>query len=382
MFSPDELASLKEAIAQVARADRAQLDALREQVRALKGDVRPIRPRNTTAVSLVAADAGENTIQFNPFVVQPVRVVDSYGQVHFLDVLSPFIDLRALSERHIGANPPTALGRLMADLGVRSLWELSPMIPDPGDPPEERHPGWVKVYRDLGEWAALYAYLVGGKFVSHTVVLRDGLLRSKIFAGDLFIRMWRLIGRRLADLRSLTGRKVFVAGLAKRSKVLDRYRLAFYLERVLFQPGPCYLRVPREVERQVYRWAEYARGIEEETGGEPSKFVAGVLFLVKFGPSPFDPIWAVDLWAEQANDADEVFGYLLADAQAGFPEPFYPLCLQQAHERAALRGLDLELLTDAVVEALGEVVPDRGGLAAFRFAGGRREGRRGDFQAH
>lgn len=253
------------------------------------------------------------------------------------------------------------------------------MIPRPDDPVEERRPGWVKVYRDLGEWAALYSYLTRGNFVSHTVVLRDGLLRSKVFAGDLFVRMWRLIGRRLRQYRDVTGRKVFVAGIAKRSQVLDRYRLALYLEGVLFQGGPCYLRIPREIERQVYRWAEYARGLEEETEGEAAKFVAGVLFLAKFGPSPLDPIWAVDLWAEQVGEADEVFGYLLADAQAGFPEPFYPLCLQQAHERAAITGLDLEVLADAVMDALREAAPGAAGLEAFRFTGGRGEARHEDF---
>ncbi len=380
MFSAEELANLRKTVDELVQADWERLEALRLQVRQLRAEVRPIRPRNTTTVSLVATDAGENTIRFNPFVIQPVRVVDSYGQVHFLDVLSPFTDPASLSARHLSSATP--LGRLMADLGVENLWDLSPMIPRPEDPPEERRPGWVKVYRDLAEWAALYTYLTGGTFVSHTVVLRDGFLRSKIFAGDLFTRMWRTIGRRLKAYREETGRKVFVAGIAKRSQVLDRYRLALYLEGVLFQDGPCYLRVPREIERQVYRWAEYARGIEEEdTAGEAPKFVAGALFLVKFGPNPWDPIWAVDLWAEhvKVGEVDEVFGYLLADAQAGFPEPFYPLCLQQAHERATITGLDLDLFTDVVMDALRELASGAGGLEAFRFTGRRWEGRRGDF---
>ncbi len=376
IFSAEELLNIKKAVAEVARAERGRLEALRVQVSRLRAEVRPLRPRNTTTVSLVAADAGENTIRFDPFVIQPVRVVDSYGQVHFLDALSPFTDPAGLSARHLRSATP--LGRLLVDLGVENLWSLSPMIPRP----EERRPGWVKVYRDLGEWAALYTYLTGGTLASHTVVLRDGFLRSKIFAGDLFTRMWRAIGRRLKAYREEAGRKVFVAGIAKRSQVLDRYRLALYLEGVLFQPGPCYLRVPREIERQVYRWAEYARGMEEGTEGEAPKFVARVLFLVKFGPSPLDPIWAVDLWADQVGEADEVFGYLLADAQAGFPEPFYPLCLQQAHERAAITGLDLDLLTDVVMDALREINPGAVDLEAFRFTGKRWEGRHGHFQAH
>ena len=104
-----------------------------------------------------------------------------------------------------------------------------------------------------------------------------------------------------------------------------------FLEGVMAQPGPCYVRIPGELERQVYRREEFAPG-EEGEEGEFRKFVAGAMFLVRFGRSPYDPIWAVDVWEEHVRreEVDEIFGYLLGDAQAGFPRPFYPLCLQQA----------------------------------------------------
>ncbi len=384
MLDPDQVKELKDAIRDLARTDRERLEELRREVRNLKGSVRPIRPRTTTAVSLVSADAGENVVEFDPYLVVPVRVVDSHGQVLFLDVLSPFMDVEKLSRRHLDEGKArTPLGRLMADLGVRFLWELSPMIPEPGTPPEKVRPGWVKDYRDLGEWAALYDYLTRHTFVSHTLVVRDGFLRSKIFSGNLFVKMWERIEGTLARLRRETGRKVFVVGMAKRSKVIDRYHLAMFLEGVVVQPGSCYVQIPREIERKVYRWAEYARGAGEVEEGEEPKFVVGNLFLAKFGPKRYDPIWPVDVWGlhVRSGEADEIFGYLLADAQAGFPRPFYPLCLQQAHEKASLSGLDAEILQDAVLRAVRESVPsdEQHILDAFclvaRAGGGRFRGR-------
>lgn len=233
------------------------------------------------------------------------------------------------------------------------------MIPDPGTPLGKVKPGWVKVYRDLGEWAALYDYLTRHAFVSHTLLVRDGFLRSKIFARDLFVKMWERIEEALLQLRKRTGRKVFIVGIAKRSKVIDRYHLAMFLEEVVVQPGSCFVEIPRELELKVYRWGEYARGMGEVEEGEEAKMVAGTLFLAKFGPKRYDPIWPVDVWSTHVRngEADEVFGYLLADAQAGFPQLFYPLCLQQAHEKAALSGLDMEILQDAVVRAAKQSVP-------------------------
>ena len=70
----------------------------------------------------------------------------------------------------------------MRDLGVSSLAELSPMIPE-----QPVSSGWTLVYRDLCEWAVIYD-LCQKEFASDTVLLHDGLLRTKIFAGDLFVR--------------------------------------------------------------------------------------------------------------------------------------------------------------------------------------------------
>lgn len=379
MLNPEDLDFIRDRAAELASEDRRRLNELREQVRRLRVSVRPIHPRTTTTVSLVATDAGEDVIAFNPHLFFPVRVVDSWGRVILRDLLTPWMDIEALNRRHLeNGDPKTPLGRLMADLGVSALWELSSTIPSPKTPVDRRHRRWLQDYRDLGEWAALYDYIVRSQFPTDTLIVRDGFLRSKIFRGDLFARMWDRIRQAIKKHWRETTRQVFVVGIAKQSKVLDRYYLAMLLEGIMVQHGACYVPVPPEMERQVYRWAEYAPAEEGEEEGESRKFVAGRLHLVKFGDRPSDPVFAVDVWdGHSSHEVDKILGYLLGNAREGFPRPFYPLCLQQAHEQARLSRMDAALLQDLVLEALREQIdPDRRGMIeALRLSRATEEGR-------
>ena len=50
--------------------------------------------------------------------------------------------------------------------------------------------------------------------------------------------------------------------------------------------------------------------------------------------------------------AQTTLGCLLSDAVNGFPVPFYPQCLQKAHENAALVDLDFDFLQDQIFSSL------------------------------
>lgn len=373
MFNRQKTERLFEEIFDIISSDSNELERLRQEVRILKMNVRPIRPYSSTAVSIVSADSGNNSINFDPFLLLPLRVVDSFGKTLYYDVVSPYFDISLLNKRHFKDEKSlTPLGKLMRDLGVKSIDSLSYIIPKPGTPKEDINLQWVNVYRDLIEWAALYDYIISHSFVSHTLIVRDGLLRSKFFKSNFFFNMWELIKRHVERIRKESGRKVLIAGLAKRSRILDKYSLAMFIERVMFQKGPCYVKVPKEIESKVYRlykWREYPTNALEDSE-EQSKFSAGQLYFVKFGPERFDPIWPVDIWIENIKEAEEIFGYLLNDAQLGFPMPYYPLSLQKAHEYAQMSGIEMEIIEEIFHKALRKFIGEEHGelLDTFYFA--------------
>src|SRR5690606_16402020 len=88
---------------------------------------RRIQPRATTSISLVGTDGGNNQLQFDPFLIQLVRVVDSSNNEYCLEAVSPTTPVQKLNERQFAADGAarTALGEMMAFLGVNSLPALS-----------------------------------------------------------------------------------------------------------------------------------------------------------------------------------------------------------------------------------------------------------------
>lgn len=349
MIDPVSQAQLKEAIADCIGTDQGVLDALREEIRPLKSVTRRIQPRATTSISLVGTDGGNNQLRFDPFLIQLVRVVDSSNNEYCLEAISPTTPIDKLDKRQFerDGSPRTALGEMMAFLGVNSLPALSHMI-RPTDKGKPISPSWVHVYRELVEWAILFAILKKD-FGTDTLIVCDGLLRSKVFAKDLFQRLLHGMKGRIDAQWSKNRRRVYLAGVAKHSKVLSRYRLAMALEGVLQTDYPAYVEVPREVEEKAYEWSEFARGDDRAgEGGEINKFVGGKMFLVKFGSHRRDPVWPVDIFVPQVGEAQTILGSMLADAINGFPVPHYPRCLQKAHENAALVDFDFDILQDFI----------------------------------
>ena len=373
MIDPQSQTKMRQEINSRIENDYELLKNLREEIRPLKSGVRRIQPRTTTSISLVGTDGGNNRIQFDPFLLQLVRVVDSSNNEYCLEAVTPTTDVSCLSESQFDEHGAAAspLGRMMEYLGTEYLWELSPMIRR-NDDERPVSPSWVQVYRELVEWAILLSLVRDKDFGTDTLIIFDGLLRSKVFTGEMFADYRRGLAEAVDAQWRENRRRVYLAGVAKHSKVLSRYKLAMSLESVLTTDYPAYVEVPPDIEEKAYVWSEYARGDDQAAeGGEANKFVGGKMFFVKFGPGPRDPIWPVDIFLPQARDAQQIVGYMLANAVNGFPVPFYPQCLQKAHENAALVDFDFDILQDQVFDGLRAVLgEDAQALDTFRLQNG------------
>lgn len=253
MVDPESQARMRAEIADRMMADRSVLEALRSEIRPLRDFVRRIQARSTTAISLVGTDGGNNRLEFDPFLVQLVRVVDSSNNEYCLEAITPTTNVKALSQRQFdtAGSPVTALGEMMAFLGLKDLTKLSHMIRR-NDDDRPTSPSWVQVYRELVEWAIVFSLVRTHNFGSDTLIVCDGLLRSKVFAGEHFRTLLAGFDAAIRDQYTKRHRRIFLVGVAKHNSALSRYRLAIALEHILTTPYPAYVEIPRDIENKAY----------------------------------------------------------------------------------------------------------------------------------
>lgn len=358
-----DLDALRERVRSAYKADDPMLENFRGYACRLHEQVRPLRPYAVNAVSFVSADGGDNRLTFNPAVVELVRVVDSRGNQCALDAVPSTISLQELEERTALGSPTvvTPLVRLCQDVG-KNLKDLSYLIRGLGQPGKST--GAIRCYRDIVEWAVLYDLITNPniQWGGDTILVRDGLLRTKSFTRDVF----PIIDQKLrAGIDEHARRNVALSlvGVAKQSAVLSRLAVALELEETFHKPFPCYARVDEDIEAECYNfdrtWLDTYETAEPDDQGRQLYQSMGQLYLVKFGDRPFDPVWPVDIAAWQVNNADRVLGQLTVDAQQGFPIPDYPMCIQRAHDFAKLTGLEVEVLQDLLVQAMCEKLPEK-----------------------
>ncbi len=353
-----DLEVLREKIRSAYKTDDPVLGKFREYARRLKDHVRPLRPYAVNAVSFVSADGGDNRLTFNPAVVELVRVVDSRGNQCALDAIPSTIRIEELEER-IRADTQNLIGplqRLCKEVG-KSLRDISYLIRSLGQPGKST--GAIRCYRDIVEWAVLYDLVTNPsiQWGGDTILVRDGLLRTKSFTRESF----PVIDARLrAGVAAHAKRNVALSlvGVAKQSAVLSRLAVALELEETFHKPFPCYAQVDQDIEADCYNfdltWLMTYETSEPDDSGRRLYQSLGQMFLAKFGDRPFDPVWPVDVAVWQSRSVDKILGQLTVDAQQGFPIPDYPMCIQKAHDFAKLTGLEVEILQDLLVQVMCE----------------------------
>ncbi|HWD90545.1 MAG TPA: hypothetical protein VG367_20610 [Mucilaginibacter sp.] len=328
------------------------IEKYRGYARRLKNEIKQIRPYSVNAVSFVSSDGGDNRLYFNPGVIELVRVVDSKGTQCALDAIAgnskaEEFNERAKTDSRLLVEP---LRRLCADLkmNVLDLSYLLKGIEEPG-----KSTGAVRVYRDIVEWAVLYDLMKYRDWGDDTIIVREGMLRTKSFKLTVFPEIEKLI-REAYQRHKAKNINVSMVGVAKQSAVLSRLSLALELEETLHKPYPCYVKVPHDIEEDCYNydrtWLTTYDTAEPDENGQYRYQSMGKMYLVKFGNRVFDPVWPVDIAGWQIDQADKIIGQLTNDAQPGFPIPDFPMCVQKAHDFAKVNGLEVDILQDILFE--------------------------------
>lgn len=353
-----DLDELRARVLAAYRADDPVLQRFRDHARKLRDGIRPLRSYSVNAVSFVSADGGDNRLMFNPAVVELVRIVDSRGNQCALDAVPSTASLQELEERTKEGSPRVVepLMRMCADLKL-TLSDLSFLIGGLGQPGKSS--GAIRCYRDIVEWAVLYDLVTSPtiQWGGDTILIRDGLLRTKSFKRTVFPQ----IDERLrAGTAGHANRNVTLSlvGVAKQSAVLGRLAVALELEATFHKSFPCYVQVPSEIEADCYNfdrtWLDTYETSEPEDDGRRLYQSLGRMFLAKFGDQPLDPVWPVDIAEWQVPQAERILGQLTVDAQQGFPMPDYPMTIQRAHDFAKITGLEVEVLQDLLVQGMCE----------------------------
>jgi hypothetical protein len=351
-----DLESLREKVLAAYKVDDPLLRKFRGYAKRLSSNIHPLRTYSVNAVSFVSADGGDNRLTFNPAVVELVRVVDSRGNQCALDAIASTADSQELNER-IKPNATSLvkpLQRLCNDLNL-NVTGLSYLLKGMGDPGKST--GAIRCYRDVVEWAVLYDLITNPEIQwgGDTILIRDGLLRTKSFKREVFPN----IDQKIRDgVKRHKDRNVDISivGVAKQSAVLGRLAVALELEATFHKPYPCYTEVPEDIEEDCYNfdltWLKTYETSDPQDDGRKLYQSIGKMYLVKFGDRPFDPVWPVDVAIWQIQNVEKILGQLTVDAQQGFPMPDYPMSIQKAHDFAKLTGLEIEVLQDLLMQGI------------------------------
>jgi hypothetical protein len=361
MLAEDNFDEIKRRVFDAYQNEDPIIQKFREYARRLKNDVKPIRPYSVNAVSFVSSDGGDNRLYFNPAVVELVRVVDSRGNQCAMDAIAGNSKASDFNERAKSESPLLVepLKRLCQDLNL-SVLDLSYLLSGIEKPGKST--GAVRVYRDIVEWAVLYDLMKYREWGSDTIIVREGMLRTKSFKRKVFPKIDQLI-REAHQNHKKKNISVSMVGVAKQSAVLSRLSIALELEETLHKSFPCYVQVPADIEAECYNfdrtWLDTLETSEPDEEGTYLYQSIGKLFLVKFGDRPFDPVWPVDIAEWQLSDVDKIIGQLTKDAQPGFPIPDFPMCVQKAHDFAKVNGLEVDILQDILFEGITQkLTPD------------------------
>lgn len=277
------------------------------------------------AVATVATDGGESKLALDPIRLHVMRVADSLGQVYFEEFvpqsLAPEEIVRFYFQSH------AKLQRFLGYLEVE--WEE--LLPAS----DYQRSHLLQMLRELMEWAALL------KLASQPparLLIRDGLLRSVLLPGRVFDQLsekFKLLTTKHGHL---------LAGISKRSRIVNYLSVAFGLSENFAGTEPAYLRIPPELEREAappqYAWV--------------NSRVMGELYIARLDCGASVPLLPVEIAHWQTDKIADATALLELSARGSFPIRGYPQPLIQADKHARLGGLEIEMLERHLLSRVAE----------------------------
>lgn len=332
-YEPDNVVNLKAII----ESQREKMATLRKMVRDL--EFIPVDPTGMyVPITFKSFDGGTFNLHFDPFEFDIVEVADSNGN-RVLNFAAPGGDL--LDGKDLGPiisdlDSNEIIGRFLRMMGTTSLLEAS-------DIPNEKG-----TLMEIGELACIFDKVHSSAHDGQTIILKDGLLRTKKLKPALIGHLKNVIAEKSEHVK--------VVGVAKTSKVLFLLQTALLCERVFPRDQIGYIKVPLEIENMAYKW----RG-RLVPGGDhgPLKYAFGRLYIAKLSrssnllvtveiPDSFDTGKRI----YTNNDVMEILGYLARDSAHSYPIIGYPQTIMRAHEFATRLGLPSSILRDRIMSTL------------------------------
>lgn len=327
-------------LAKIIGLQQDKMARLRGQAKSL--EFVPVDPAGSYApVSFKSFDGGVFNLHFDPFEFDVVEVADSNGNVR-LKFAAPGGDLRDSDElpaiiADLDADP--IIQRFLDILGEDSLGDITEILTNRG------------TLMEIGELACTFAKVDSAPSDETTVVIYDGLLRTKKIKAELIPRLSELLRKNKGHVR--------VAGVAKSSRVLFMLKAALACEKVFPAGQIGYVKIPLDVEEEAYRWSGHgriARGrghhLDYAFGGlyvAKLSRAANVLVTVEIPEYPDDgpagPVYSVE-------EAGEVMSFLAKDSLHSYPVLGYPQTVMRAHEHAVSLGIPTSILRDRIMGEL------------------------------
>lgn len=327
-------------LAKIIGLQQDKMARLRGQVKGLQ--FVPIDPAGSYApVSFKSFDGGVFNLHFDPFEFDVVEVADSDGNVR-LKFAAPGGDLRDSGElpaiiADLDADP--TIRRFLDILGEDSLEDITEILTNRG------------TLMEIGELACTFAKVDDAPADGTTVVIYDGLLRTKKLKAELIPKLSELLRKNKGHVK--------VAGVAKSSKVLFMLKAALVCEKIFPADQVGYVKIPLDIEEEAYRWSGHgriARGqgrhLDYAFGGlyiAKLSRAAGVLVTVEIPEYPVSdtcgPVYSED-------EAGDVMSFLAKDSLHSYPVPGYPQTVMRAHENAVSLGIPSSILRDRIMGEL------------------------------